>query len=85
LIGRQLEFERYVYSLDRAVLASTGRSPEDAGRIDNRIPHSQIRRVLIDEEPALQIEELGNAESLLHNRNRLESKAQQLLRGDSTD
>jgi type IV secretory pathway VirD2 relaxase len=40
----------------------------------------RLRRVLIDEEAALEIEDLGNSESLLKSQNHFESKARELLR-----
>jgi type IV secretory pathway VirD2 relaxase len=40
----------------------------------------RLRRVLIDDEATLEVEDLGNSESLLKNRNHFESKARELLR-----
>jgi type IV secretory pathway VirD2 relaxase len=39
----------------------------------------RLRRVFIDEEPALEVEDLGNSDSLLKNRNHFKAKAQELL------
>jgi hypothetical protein len=40
----------------------------------------RLRRLSIDDEAALEIEDLGNSESLLKNRNYLDNKARELLR-----
>lgn len=40
----------------------------------------RLRRVLIDEEATLEVEDLGNSESLLKNRNHFRAKAQELLK-----
>jgi type IV secretory pathway VirD2 relaxase len=40
----------------------------------------RLRRVFIDDEAALEIEDLGNSRSLLKNRNYLDNKARELLR-----
>jgi hypothetical protein len=40
----------------------------------------RLRRVLVDAEPAIEVEDLGNSESLLKNRDHFNAKAQELLR-----
>ena len=40
----------------------------------------RLRRVLINEEPAIAVDDLGNSESLLKNRSHFDSKARELLR-----
>jgi type IV secretory pathway VirD2 relaxase len=40
----------------------------------------RLRRIFIDEEPVLEVEDLGNSEALLKNRNHFKTKAQELLR-----
>jgi hypothetical protein len=40
----------------------------------------RLRKVFIDEEPAVEVEDLGNSEALLKNREHFKTKAQELLR-----
>jgi type IV secretory pathway VirD2 relaxase len=40
----------------------------------------RLRRIFIDEEPALEVEDLGNSEALLKERKHFKAKAQELLR-----
>jgi hypothetical protein len=41
---------------------------------------ARLRRVLIDEEPAVRVEDLGDSEKLLRRRDHFESKARQMLK-----
>ena len=51
----------------------------DAGSCDANA-FVRLRRIFIDEEPALEVEDLGNSEALLKERKHFKAKAQELLR-----